>query len=96
MWYTHKYLKTTTTVVVVVKTEACACEDGKTEVEIMSEETKETTVKSEAENIVEREFASLRTQLEEACLHLRKEIESEFKSSYERIRSLSRKQKKKD
>ena len=31
----------------------------------MSEETKETTVKSEAENIVEREFASLRSQLEE-------------------------------
>ena len=64
--------------------EACACEDGKTEVEIMSEETKETTVKSEAENIVEREFASLRTQLEEAEAS-KKEIESEFKKAMKEL-----------
>ena len=43
----------------------CKCEDGKTEVLNMSEDKKETTVKSEAENIVEREFASLRAQLNE-------------------------------
>jgi hypothetical protein len=59
------------------ETDACGCEDGKTEVEIMSEETKETTVKSDAENIVEREFASLRSQLEEMSAS-KKEIESEF------------------
>ena len=41
---------------------ACKCEDGKQEVVNMTEET---TVKSDAENIVEREFASLRSQLEE-------------------------------
>ena len=64
--------------------DACACEDGKTEVEIMSEETKETTVKSEAENIVEREFASLRTQLEEAEAS-KKEIESEFKKAMKEL-----------
>jgi hypothetical protein len=40
----------------------CDNEDIKTEVETMTEET---NVKSDAENIVEREFASLRTQLEE-------------------------------
>ena len=40
---------------------ACKCEDGKTEV-TMTEEVKETNVKSDAENIVEREFASLRVQ----------------------------------
>lgn len=60
------------------------CEDGKTEVENMSEETKETTVKSEAENIVEREFASLRTQLEEAEAS-KKEIESEFKKAMKEL-----------
>ena len=64
--------------------EACACEDGKTEVEIMSEETKETTVKSEAENIVEREFASLRSQLE-AAEASKKEIESEFKKAMKEL-----------
>jgi len=41
---------------------ACKCEDGKQEVVNMTEET---TNKSDAENIVEREFASLRSQLEE-------------------------------
>ena len=43
---------------------ACKCEDGKTEV-TMTEEVKETNVKSDAESIVEREFASLRAQLNE-------------------------------
>jgi hypothetical protein len=66
------------------KEEACACEDGKTEVEIMSEETKETTVKSDAENIVEREFASLRSQLEKAEAS-KKEIESEFKAAMKEL-----------
>ena len=63
--------------------DACKCEDGKTEV-IMSEETKETTVKSEAENIVEREFASLRTQLEEAEAS-KAEIESNFKAAMKEL-----------
>ena len=69
--------------------EACACEDGKTEVEIMSEETKETTVKSEAENIVEREFASLRTQLE-AAEASKKEIESEFKAAMKELETFKK------
>jgi hypothetical protein len=59
-------MMTTTTVVVVDMMDACECEDGKTEVETMTEEKVETNVKSDAENIVEREFASLRGQLEEA------------------------------
>jgi hypothetical protein len=50
----------------------------------MSEETKETTVKSEAENIVEREFASLRSQLE-AAEASKKEIESEFKKAMKEL-----------
>ena len=41
---------------------ACECSDGKQEVVNMTEET---PVKSDAENLVEREFASLRSQLEE-------------------------------
>ena len=69
--------------------DACACEDGKTEVEIMSEETKETTVKSEAENIVEREFASLRTQLE-AAEASKKEIESEFKAAMKELETFKK------
>jgi len=69
--------------------EACACEDGKTEVEIMSEETKESTVKSEAENIVEREFASLRSQLE-AAEASKKEIESEFKSAMKELEAFKK------
>jgi hypothetical protein len=69
--------------------EACACEDGKTEVEIMSEETKETTVKSEAENIVEREFASLRSQLE-AAEASKKEIESEFKAAMKELETFKK------
>jgi len=59
------------------------CDDGETEV-IMSEETKETNVKSDAESIVEREFASLRTQLEEAEAS-KKEIESEFKAAMKEL-----------
>jgi len=64
----------------------CGCEDGKTEVEKMSEDIKETTVKSEAENIVEREFASLRSQLE-AAEASKKEIESEFKAAMKELDS---------
>jgi hypothetical protein len=59
------------------------CDDGDTEVN-MSEETKETTVKSDAESIVEREFASLRSQLEEAEAS-KKEIESEFKAAMKEL-----------
>ena len=69
--------------------EACACEDGKTEVEIMSEETKETTVKSEAENIVEREFASLRSQLEEVEAS-KAEIEAEFKKAMKELEAFKK------
>ena len=66
--------------------DACACEDGKTEVETMTEEKVETNVKSDAENIVEREFASLRTQLEEAEAS-KAEIESEFKAAMKELES---------
>ena len=55
--------------------EACECSDGKQEVINMTEET---PVKSEAENIVEREFASLRSQLEEV-----EASNVEIKSQYE-------------
>jgi hypothetical protein len=61
----------------------CECEDEKTEVN-MSEETKETTVKSDAENIVEREFASLRSQLEEMSAS-KKEIETQYESAMKQI-----------
>ena len=54
---------------------ACGCSDGKQEVINMTEET---PVKSEAENIVEREFASLRSQLEEV-----EASNAEIKSQYE-------------
>ena len=64
----------------------CGCESEKTEVENMSEETKETPVKSDAESIVEREFASLRSQLEEAEAS-KKEIESEFKAAMEELKT---------
>ena len=56
--------------------DSCGCESEHTE-ENMSEETKET-VKSDAESIVEREFASLRTQLEEVTAS-----NKEIKASYE-------------
>ena len=62
----------------------CGCEDGKTEVQTMSEDKVETTVKSEAENIVEREFASLRSQLE-AAEASKAEIESEFKAAMKEL-----------
>tara|TARA_R110000824_G_scaffold9877_3_gene43827 strand:+ start:113 stop:1381 length:1269 start_codon:yes stop_codon:yes gene_type:complete len=55
--------------------DACACE-GKTNEVNMTEEVKEK--RSDAENIVEREFASLRTQLEEA-----QAANVEIKSAYE-------------
>ena len=69
--------------------DACKCEDGKTEVKIMSEETKETTVKSEAENIVEREFASLRSQLEEVEAS-KAEIEAEFKKAMKELETFKK------
>ena len=65
---------------------ACECQDGKTEVETMTEEKVETNVKSDAENIVEREFASLRTQLEQAEAS-KAEIESEFKAAMKELNS---------
>ena len=61
----------------------CGCKSENTEVN-MSEETKETTVKSDAENIVEREFASLRTQLEEMSAS-KKEIESQYDAAMKEI-----------
>jgi len=67
---------------------ACGCESEQTEVN-MSEETKETTVKSDAESIVEREFASLRTQLEEAEAS-KKEIESEFKAAMKELETFKK------
>jgi hypothetical protein len=67
--------------------DACKCEDGRTEVKTMSEDKVETNVKSEAENIVEREFASLRSQLEDAEAS-KKEIESEFKAAMKELETL--------
>jgi len=69
--------------------ENCGCEDGETEVQNMSEETKETTVKSEAENIVEREFASLRSQLEEVEAS-KAEIEAEFKKAMKELETFKK------
>jgi hypothetical protein len=54
---------------------ACECKDGPKEEETMKEEDSK---KSDAENIVEREFASLRGQLEEAHAS-----NAEMKSQYE-------------
>jgi hypothetical protein len=65
-------------------TEACECEDGKTEVEIMSEDKVETNVKSDAEEIVEREFASLKQQLLEANASL-KEQQQAFEEAQKQI-----------
>jgi len=59
---------------------ACEC-DGKTEVETM---TVETNVKSDAENIVEREFASLRSQLEELQAS-KKEISTQYEDALKQI-----------
>ena len=66
----------------------CGCESEQTEVN-MSEETKETTVKSDAENIVEREFASLRSQLEEMSAS-KNEIESEFKAAMKELETFKK------
>ena len=55
----------------------------------MSEETKETTVNSEAEKIVAREFASLRSQLE-AAEASKKEIESEFKAAMKELETFKK------
>jgi len=63
---------------------ACKCEDAKTEVKTMSEDKVETNVKSDAENIVEREFASLRVQLEEMSAS-KKEIESQYEAAMKEI-----------
>lgn len=54
---------------------ACECKDGPKEEETMKEEDSK---KSDAENIVEREFASLRGQLEEA-----QASNAEMKSQYD-------------
>ena len=51
----------------------------------MSEDKVETNVKSDAESIVEREFASLRTQLEEVSAS-KKEIESQYKELSEKVK----------
>jgi hypothetical protein len=61
----------------------CECKDG-TEVETMTEEKVETNVKSDAENIVEREFASLRTQLEELNAS-KTEVESQYSDALKQI-----------
>ena len=63
----------------------CENEDGKTEVQNMTEEVIENTnVKSDAENIVEREFASLRTMLEEAEAS-KKEIEKQYMDALKQL-----------
>ena len=60
----------------------CECkQDGTTEVETMAEEENK---KSDAENIVEREFASLRTQLEEMQAS-KKEIETQYEDALKQI-----------
>jgi hypothetical protein len=63
---------------------SCGCEDGKTEVQTMTEEVKETNVKSDAENIVEREFASLRSQLEELNAS-KAEIEGQYADALKQL-----------
>ena len=60
---------------------ACGCSDGKQEVINMTEET---PVKSEAENLVEREFASLRTQLEEMTA-TNAEIQNQYEEALKQI-----------
>ena len=67
----------------------CECEDGKTEVEIMSEDKVETNVKSDAEEIVEREFASLKSQLEEANASL-KEQQKAFEEAQKTIEAFKK------
>ena len=60
----------------------CGCDN--TEEQTMSEDKVETNVKSDAESIVEREFASLRTQLEEATAS-KKDIESQYEAAMKQI-----------
>ena len=62
------------------------CECDNTKEQTMSEDKVETNVKSEAENIVEREFASLRSQLE-AAEASKAEIESDFKAAMKELES---------
>jgi len=62
---------------------ACECSDGKQE-ENMTTETPNVKENSEAENIVEREFASLRTQLEEMTVS-KAEINSQYEDALKLI-----------
>ena len=62
---------------------ACECEDT-TKVKTMSEDKVETNVKSDAENIVEREFASLRAQLNEVEAS-KVEVESKYEDALKEI-----------
>ena len=64
---------------------ACGCSDGKKEVLNMTEETP-VKENSEAENIVEREFASLRTQLEEMTAS-KTEIATQYEEAIKTIES---------
>jgi len=64
---------------------ACGCSDGKKEVLNMTEETP-VKENSEAENIVEREFASLRTQLEEMTAS-KTEIATQYEEALKTIES---------
>ena len=63
---------------------ACGCD--KTEENTMSEDKVETNVKSDAESIVEREFASLRSQLEEVTAS-NKEIKASYDEALKSIES---------
>ena len=65
---------------------ACECTDGKQEVINMTENVEKTPVKSEAENIVEREFASLRSQLDEVSAS-NVEIKSQYEEALKTIES---------
>jgi hypothetical protein len=62
---------------------ACECSDGKQE-ENMTTETPNVKENSEAENIVEREFASLRTQLEEMTVS-KAEINTQYEDALKLI-----------
>ena len=66
--------------------DSCGCENGNTKEQTMSEDKVETNVKSDAESIVEREFASLRTQLEEATAS-NKEIKASYDEALKSIES---------
>ena len=66
--------------------DSCGCENGNTKEQTMSEDKVETNVKSDAESIVEREFASLRTQLEEVTAS-NKEIKASYEEALKSIES---------